>query len=88
MTEIKFCGLSRICDIEMVNRLRPEYRIRIRPRKPSGMYQWKSRRSERTTVTRIKAVGVFVNDRCNNCRLLIEGIIETAQLHSNEDEAY
>lgn len=25
MTKIKLCGLSRICDIEAVNELKPEY---------------------------------------------------------------
>ena len=25
MTKIKLCGLSRLCDIEAVNELRPEY---------------------------------------------------------------
>ena len=25
MTKIKFCGLSRRCDIEAVNELKPEY---------------------------------------------------------------
>ncbi len=90
MTKIKFCGLTRECDIKAVNELMPEY---------IGFVFWP--RSKRV-VTRelaselkamldpsIKAVGVFVDEDIEVVKsLLNDGIIDIAQLHGNEDETY
>lgn len=65
MTKIKFCGLSRICDIENVNELKPDY--------VGFVFAPKSRRY----VTYEKAA-----------ELLHNGVIDMAQLHGDEDEAY
>lgn len=90
MTKIKFCGLTRIEDIEAANRLKPDY---------IGFVFWdKSKRA----VTReqsaelkskldpsIKAVGVFVDEDTEVVKSLLEGgIIDIAQLHGHEDEDY
>lgn len=90
MTKIKFCGLTRLSDIEAANKLKPEY---------IGFVFWL--RSKRL-VTReqaaelkaaldpaIKAVGVFVDEDLSVVEsLLDDGIIDIAQLHGNEDEDY
>lgn len=90
MTKIKLCGLTRPCDIEAVNEIRPEY--------VGFVFAPKSRRCvtpEQAAVLKgslapgIAAVGVFVNEQPETvARLLSEGVIDMAQLHGGEDEAY
>ena len=90
MTKIKLCGLSRPCDIEAANELKPEYigfvfakgsRRYVSPETASGLKQLLS--------PEIKAVGVFVNEKPETIAgLLNSGIIDMAQLHGEEDEAY
>lgn len=76
MTKIKFCGLSRTCDIENANELKPDY--------IGFVFAPKSRLS-----SEIQAVGVFVNeDPQNIAKLLQDDIIDIAQLHGDEDEDY
>ncbi len=90
MTKIKLCGLTRPCDIETVNRLKPEY---------IGFVFWE--RSKRNVTAEqaaglkklldpsIQAVGVFVNsDPEFVAGLLKDGIIDMAQLHGSEDQDY
>ena len=89
MTKIKICGLSREKDIDAVNRCQPDY---------VGFVMAESRRrvspemAERLTGRLdpgIKAVGVFVNE---DIRLIVDlytaGIIDTVQLHGDEDADY
>ena len=90
MTKIKLCGLSRLCDIETANELKPEYiGFVFAPKskryvKPDTAAELKARLSPN-----IKAVGVFVNESVDTvAELLRERIIDVAQLHSNEDERY
>ncbi len=90
MTKIKLCGLSRQCDIEWANELKPDY---------IGFIFWsKSKRNispEKAKELKallspdIKAVGVFVNEPVENvAELLSNNIIDVAQLHGSEDEEY
>lgn len=90
MTKIKLCGLSRQCDIEWANELKPDY---------IGFVFWsKSKRNvspERAKEHKallspdIKAVGVFVDEPIENiAKLLSDNIIDLAQLHGSEDEEY
>ncbi len=90
MTEVKFCGLTRIEDAEAVNRIRPGY---------AGFVFWdKSKRNLsksqakilRNTLDKdIKTVGVFVDaDIDFIVELVSEGIINMIQLHGHEDEKY
>lgn len=90
MTVIKLCGMTRACDIEVVNELKPDY---------IGFVFWE--RSKRN-VTReqahelkklldpdIRVAGVFVDpDMDFVAGLLTDGIIDVAQLHGKEDAAY
>lgn len=90
MVKIKFCGLSRLCDIEAANKIKPEYIGFVFARK-SKRYVTpnESETLKKSLVKDIKAVGVFVNEEPENVAgLLSRGIIDIAQLHGGEDEAY
>jgi phosphoribosylanthranilate isomerase len=90
VTKVKFCGVSRPCDIEAANELRPEYvgfvfatgsHRCITPEKAKELKQMLSRD--------ILAVGVFVNEMPEKIAYLLDnGIIDIAQLHGHEDEDY
>ncbi len=88
---LKICGLSRPCDIEIVNEARPDFagfvvnypksRRSVTPRQLAQLRD----RLEDTVLP----VGVFVNESpCLVAQLLNEGMISLAQLHGNEDESY
>ncbi|MBO6260170.1 MAG: phosphoribosylanthranilate isomerase [Lachnospiraceae bacterium] len=90
MTKVKFCGITREQDIEVINHLKPDY--------IGFVFAKKSKRfidKEKAEVLKeklnpaIKAVGVFVDEDVNAvAEFLNEGIIDVAQLHGNEDEEY
>ena len=90
MTRIKLCGLSRPCDVDAVNDLRPEY---------VGFVFWeKSRRYvapelaaslRKNLAAGIQAVGVFVDECPERIAALTGlGVIDVVQLHGSEDNAY
>ncbi|HJC25294.1 MAG TPA: phosphoribosylanthranilate isomerase [Candidatus Eisenbergiella merdavium] len=90
MTKIKFCGLSRPCDIEAANGLMPEY-IGFVFAPASKRYVTPERAKELKALlsSQISAVGVFVNERPERIAGIAEmGILELIQLHGAEDEAY
>ena len=90
MTRIKFCGLSRPCDIEAANELTPEY-IGFVFAKKSKRYVPPESAKELKKLLRseISAVGVFVNEEIEKVAYLLkDGIIDIAQLHGNESEEY
>lgn len=88
--KIKLCGLTRPSDIETANLLHPDY--------VGFVFAKKSRRyvsPERVKTLKellhpeILAVGVFVDEEPETVAAwLSSGIIEMAQLHGGEDEAY
>ena len=90
MTKIKLCGITRAEDIEIINRLKPDY---------IGFVFWaKSKRNigklkaaelKKLLIPEVKTVGVFVDEDVNTvAELLNEGIIDKAQLHGSEDDDY
>lgn len=90
MTAIKMCGLTRECDIQAVNEIKPEY---------IGFVFWaKSKRYlspekalelKKQLDENIKAVGVFVDESVEKVAGLLENdIIDIAQLHGHENEDY
>ena len=94
MTEIKIriklCGLTRPCDIEAVNDLRPDY-IGFVFAKKSRRYVSPEQAAELKSLLRpgILAVGVFVDEEIERITgLLSSGVIDLAQLHGGEDETY
>ena len=90
MTRIKLCGLSRPEDIKTANELMPEY-IGFVFAPASRRYVPPSRalRLKEMLNPGIRAVGVFTDEAPEIvARLLDMGIIDLAQLHGHEDEAY
>lgn len=90
LTKVKICGLSRECDIEYANRLKPDY---------IGYVFWqRSRRyvtrEQAEALTRrldgaITPVGVFVDEGPELVsRLANDGTIKLIQLHGHENEEY
>ena len=90
MTRIKLCGLIRPCDIEAANRLKPDYIgfvFAIKSRRYVSPEQAEALKKQLSPE--IRAVGVFVNEDPETVAgLLNRGIIDLAQLHGREDEAY
>lgn len=90
MTKIKLCGLSRICDIEAANRLKPEYiGFVFLPKSKRYVTYEKAKELKSLLSPDIKVVGVFVDESAEIvARLLNDGTIDIAQLHGGEDEEY
>ena len=90
MTKIKFCGLTRIEDVEFANELLPEF--------VGFVFYEKSRRYvtveqaaalKNILDKKISAVGVFVDEKIDTvAEICRRGIIDAVQLHGNEDENY
>ncbi|MDO4261838.1 MAG: phosphoribosylanthranilate isomerase [Eubacteriales bacterium] len=89
-TKIKICGLYRECDVDCVNRVRPDFAGFV-------FYPPSHRHVEREQMERfrerldpgIPAVGVFVDAPAEQIvSYLRDGLIQIAQLHGNETEAY
>lgn len=90
MTKIKMCGLSRLCDIEYANEVKPEFigfvfaeksRRYVSPEKASELRQ--------KLDSRIIPVGVFVDaDIDFIVKLVNSRTIDIVQLHGSEDESY
>lgn len=88
MTKIKLCGLSRPCDIDAANKLKPDY-IGFVFAKKSRRYITPQQAAERKRMLSpdIQAVGVFVNEKPEVIAgLLYDGTIDIAQLHGSEQE--
>ena len=90
MTKIKFCGLTRKCDIEAVNELEPEYiGFVFWPRSKRVVTREQASELKAMLDPSIKAVGVFVDEDIEVVKsLLNDDIIDIAQLHGHEDEDY
>lgn len=90
MTKIKLCGLSRPCDIQAVNQLKPDYIGFVFAAK-SKRYVSPDKAAQLKAMLEpdIQAVGVFVNESPEQvAALLNQGIIDIAQLHGKETESY
>ena len=90
MTAVKMCGLCRAEDIAAVNELRPEYvGFVFAPGSRRRISAETAEKLRRTLAPEIRAVGVFTDARIGEAAALLEaGIIDMAQLHGGEDEAY
>ena len=90
MTKIKFCGLTRECDIEAVNELMPEYiGFVFWPRSKRVVTREQASELKAMLDPSIKAVGVFVDEDIEVVKsLLNDDIIDIAQLHGSEDGTY
>ena len=90
MTKIKLCGLTRLCDIEVANELKPEYiGFVFAPKSHRYVSPEKAKELKNQLHSDIKAVGVFVNESAESvAELLNNEIIDIAQLHGTESESY
>lgn len=90
MTKIKFCGLSRIQDIEAANELKPEYIGFVFAEKSKRrVLPEQAEKLKKLLLPDIKAVGVFVNESPEMISHIVKsGIIDIVQLHGAKDEAY
>ena len=89
MIKVKICGLSRLCDIDVVNDEKPEY---------IGFVFAKSRRKvtsqpafdlRKKLDPGIVPVGVFVDEDMGNIISLVRrGVIDVIQLHGSENGEY
>ena len=90
MTKLKLCGLVRICDIEAVNRLNPEYIGFVFAKKSRRYVDPAQARELRARLDKgVSPVGVFVNESPEAIADLVRsGIIDVVQLHGSEDEDF
>lgn len=90
MTKIKLCGLSRPCDLEAANELKPEYiGFVFAPKSRRYVSPQKAAELKRCLHPEICAVGVFVNEKPENIAVLLNaGTVDVAQLHGSESEDY
>lgn len=90
MTRIKLCGLTRIQDIEIANKLKPEYiGFIFWDRSSRNVSAIQAARLKGKLDPEIQAVGVFVNAPAEQVISYYNvGIIDIAQLHGNENEEY
>ena len=90
MTKIKLCGLSRPCDMETANKLKPDYVGFVFWKKSKRCISPETAESLKSLlIPGIKAVGVFLDETPEQvAALLNRGIVDLAQLHGAEDDAY
>ena len=90
MTRIKLCGLSRLQDVEAANMLMPEYiGFVFAPKSKRCVTRQQAAELKKHLAPGIRAVGVFQDAPPENvAKLLKRGVIDLAQLHGSEDEAY
>ncbi len=89
MVKVKICGLKTVEDIQMANRLRPDFigfvfagkKRRIAPETAAEM--------KKELAPEIRSVGVFVNEAMEQIVSLVrKDVLDFIQLHGDEDEAY
>lgn len=90
MTRIKMCGLRRMEDIAAANELKPDYvGFVLFPGSRRYIAPEEARKLRAALHPEIRAVGVFVDEAPETVAgLLADGIVEIAQLHGREDEAW
>ena len=90
MSRIKFCGLRTLDDIFYANELAPDYvGFVFAPNSKRYVTPAQAEQLRNVLSKKICAVGVFVNENpAQVAALLNNGIIDAAQLHGNENDAY
>ncbi|MCQ2459860.1 MAG: phosphoribosylanthranilate isomerase [Ruminococcus sp.] len=90
MTKVKLCGLSRPCDIEYANEIKPDFIGFVFFEKSIRNVSFeKAHELRQNLADGITPVGVFVDEDIENvAKLLNNGTISIAQLHGNENNEY
>lgn len=90
-TKMKLCGLFRTQDIDYANRLLTDYVgfVLHFPKSHRSIDGEKAKQLKERLSPKIKAVGVFVNEKAEICAALANGgVIDLIQLHGGENAAY
>ena len=90
MTKIKLCGLSRDCDIETANKLKPDFiGFVFAAKSKRRVTHLQAAELKSKLDPEIKAVGVFLDDDLDMVASMLNlGIVDVVQLHGTEDEEY
>ena len=89
MVKIKICGLTRLEDIDIVNKYKPDYIGFVFAESKRKVSNKIAKKLKDNLNSNIKSVGVFVNaPKEEILDLFNDGIIEIAQLHGTESEEY
>lgn len=89
MTKVKICGLRTEADVAAVNTCLPDYVGFVFARGKRQIAPETARRLRKRLDSRIRAVGVFVDqDPELAAGLVRDGTIDCVQLHGGEDAAY
>lgn len=89
MTSVKICGLRTLADVEKVNKYLPEYIGFVFANTKRYVTDEQALEMKQALDSRIKAVGVFVDEPIGHVISLCErGIIDIVQLHGAESEEY
>jgi phosphoribosylanthranilate isomerase len=89
LTKIKICGLSRPCDIDYANELKPDYIGFVFAESKRRVSYALAKELKAFLLPEIQAVGVYVNEPIGNIiQSVNDGIIDVIQLHGNENEEY
>lgn len=89
MPKIKICGLCRPCDVDFVNEACPDYIGFVFAESRRRVTAEEAARLRGGLRADIVPAGVFVNEKVEVvARLYMDGIIQTVQLHGDEDDGY
>jgi len=88
-TKIKICGLKRVEDIKIVNKIRPDYIGFVFAPSKRQISIENAKQLKALLHPSIKTVGVFVNEHIEKIlQCEQQGIIDTVQLHGDGDLVY
>ena len=89
MAKVKICGLSRLCDIDAVNKEQPEYIGFVFAESRRKVTVRQAQELRKRLNPGIIPVGVFTDEAIEDIIFLIQnGIINVIQLHGSENEQY
>lgn len=90
MTKIKLCGLTRDCDIDYANELRPDFIGFVFAKNSSRYVSFdEAKRLRKKLDDGIMTVGVFVNETVENIKHVVnQNIIGMVQMHGSENNEY
>lgn len=89
MTKVKICGLKTLADVKIVNKYLPEYVGFVFANTARFVTDRQAQDMKQALDSKVKAVGVFVNEPIGHVlRLCREKIIDAVQLHGDEPEEY
>ena len=87
--KIKICGLKTIEDIQMANRLKPDFVGFVFAGKKRKVTSGQAAEMKKHLLPEIKSVGVFVNEEEDRIIELVQnGVLDHIQLHGDEDAPY